>query len=234
VKLADLRGLIVSIQPELSSVLNSPATVALLAQCAVANGAAGVRIEGAARIAAVRCAVEVPIVGLIKREYPGYAPYITPTEDEIAAVAGAGAEIVAFDATVRARPHGHDVAALIAAIHARGALAMADCATGAEARGAAAAGADIVGTTLCGYTDETRGHALPAFDVLREAAATGVFAILEGGVADPSQVDAGLAGGASAVVVGTALTNLDARIRAFAGVPARQKSAPEDRSPRTV
>ena len=140
------------------------------------------------RIAAVRRAVDVPIVGLIKREYPGFAPYITPTEDEIAAVAGAGAEIVAFDATVRARPHGHDVAALIAAIHARGALAMADCATGAEARGAAAAGADIVGTTLCGYTEETRGHALPALDVLREAAATGAFAILEGGVADPSQV----------------------------------------------
>jgi putative N-acetylmannosamine-6-phosphate epimerase len=75
---------------------------------------------------------------------------------------------------------------------------------------------------------------LPALDVLREAVATGAFAILEGGVADPHLVNAGFAGGASAVVVGTALTNLDARIRAFAGIPARQKSAPENRSPRTV
>jgi N-acylglucosamine-6-phosphate 2-epimerase len=234
VTLESLRGLIVSIQPEPESVLNTPETVALLARCAVANGAAGVRIEGAERIAAVRRAVDVPIVGLIKQIYPGFGPYITPTEDEIVAVTGAGAEVVAFDATERARPHGHHVAALIAAIHARGALAMADCATGAQARAAAAAGADIVGTTLCGYTDETRGHALPALDVLREAAATGAFAILEGGVGDPEQVSAGFAGGASAIVVGTALTNLDARIRAFAAIPARQKSAPENRSARTV
>jgi N-acylglucosamine-6-phosphate 2-epimerase len=229
-----LGGLIVSIQPEAASVLNTPETVALLAGCAVANGAAGVRIEGAARIAAVRRVVDVPIVGLVKRIYPGFDPYITPTADEIAAIAAAGAEIIAFDATGRARPHGHDTAAMIAAIHACGALAMADCATGAEARTAAAAGADIVATTLCGYTDDTRGHARPALDVLREAAATGAFAILEGGVADPEGVRLGFAAGASAVVVGTALTNLDARIRAFADIPARQKSAPEICSQRTV
>jgi N-acylglucosamine-6-phosphate 2-epimerase len=112
-------------------------------------------------------------------------------------------------------------------------LARADCATGTEIRAAAAAGADIVATTLCGYTDDTRGHALPALDVLREAAATGAFAILEGGVTDPEHVRAAFAAGASAVVVGTALTNLDARIRAFAA-PARPKSAPENRRPRTV
>jgi N-acylglucosamine-6-phosphate 2-epimerase len=229
-----LGGLVVSIQPEASSVLNTPETVALLARCAVANGATGVRIEGAARIAAVRRAVDVPIVGLIKRVYPGFDPYITPTGDEIAAIAEAGAEIVAFDATGRPRPDGRDTAAMIAAIHARGALAMADCATAAQARAAAAAGADIVGTTLCGYTEETRGHTLPALDVLREAAATGAFAILEGGVANPESVRLGFLAGASAVVVGTALTNLDARIRAFADFPARQKSAPEIRSPRTV
>ncbi len=93
---------------------------------------------------------------------------------------------------------------------------MADCATAGDARAAVAAGAEIVGTTLCGYTDETRGHALPAFDVLREAVATEAFAILEGGVADPAAVRAAFAAGASAVVVGTALTNLDARIRMFA------------------
>jgi N-acylglucosamine-6-phosphate 2-epimerase len=229
-----LRGLIVSIQPEAASVLNTPETVALLARCAVAAGAAGVRIEGAPRIAAVRSAVDVPIVGLIKRAYPGFDPYITPTEDEVEGIAAAGAEIVAFDATPRARPHGHDAAALIAAIHASGALAMADCATVSDVRAAAAAGADIVATTLCGYTDDTRGHRLPALDVLREAAATGAFAILEGGVTDPEQVRAAFDAGASAVVVGTALTNLDARIRAFADPVARQKSSPGNRSPRTV
>jgi len=229
-----LRGLIVSIQPETASVLNTPETVALLACCAVAGGAAGVRIEGSARIAAVRRAVDVPIVGLIKRIYPGFEPYITPTEDEIAAILAAGAEIVAFDATARARPHGHDAAALVTAIHAGGGLAMADCATGTELRAAAAAGADIVATTLCGYTPETQGHPLPALDLLCEAVATGAFAILEGGVGEPIQVGAAFEAGAAAVVVGTALTNFDARVRAFAAPAARQKSVPGNSSPRTV
>jgi N-acylglucosamine-6-phosphate 2-epimerase len=211
-----LRGLIVSIQPEPESVLNTPETVALLARCAVASGAAGVRIQGTAHIAAVRAAVEVPIVGLIKRAYPGFEPYITVTAEEAAAIVAAGADVVAFDATPRPRPHGLTVAALIAAIHAAGAVAMADCATTAEVRAAAAAGAEIVGTTLSGYTAETRGRALPALDVLQAAAATGAFAILEGGVGEPAQLHAGFAAGAAAVVVGTALTNIDARIRAFA------------------
>lgn len=227
-----LRGLVVSIQPEPASVLSTPETIALLARCAVANGAAGVRIQGIANITAVRAAVSVPIIGLIKREHAGYAPYITSTPGEAAAVAAAGADVVAFDATLRERPQGGTVAGLIAAIHAAGALAMADCSTEEDARAAAAAGAEAVGTTLCGYTEETRGHALPALDVLREAAATGAFAILEGGVAGPEQVRAGFAAGAAAVVVGTALTNLDARIRSFAD--ARQKSAPENLSIRTV
>jgi N-acylglucosamine-6-phosphate 2-epimerase len=229
-----LPGLIVSIQPEAESVLNTPETVALLARCAVASGAVGVRIQGAGHIAAVRQAVGVPIIGLIKRVYPGFEPYITVTPAEVGAIIDAGADIVAFDATPRPRPDGLDVPGLVAAIHARGAIAMADCATAAETQAAAAAGAAIVGTTLSGYTEETRGRELPALDVLRAAVATGAFAILEGGVGDAAQLIAGFANGASAVVVGTALTNLDARIRSFAaGVP-RQKSATENRSQRRV
>lgn len=219
-----LRGLIVSIQPRPDSVMNTPETVALLARCAVAAGAAGVRIQGIADIAAVRAAVSVPIVGLIKRTYPGFSPYITVTDDEVAAIVAVGADVVAFDATARARPGGLDPAGLVRAVHARGALAMADCSTGADARTAAAGGADILGTTLCGYTDETRGRSLPAYDVLAEAAATGAFAILEGGVADPASVAAGFAAGAGAVVVGTALTDLDGRIQAFVAAASRQKS----------
>jgi N-acylglucosamine-6-phosphate 2-epimerase len=215
VKLERLRGLIVSIQPEAESVLNSPETVALLARCAVANGAVGVRIEGAARIAAVRRAVGVPIVGLIKRAYTGFAPYITVTEAEIDEVAGAGAEIVAFDATDRARPAGFTAGAAIAAIHRRGLVAVADCATADELRAAAAAGAEIVATTLCGYTEQTRGAALPAFELLAAARSSGALAILEGGIALPDEVHRAFTAGAAAVVIGTAISNLDALVRRF-------------------
>jgi N-acylglucosamine-6-phosphate 2-epimerase len=111
-------GLIVSVQAP-GSLLNEPATIALLARVAEENGAVAVRIEGGARIGAVRRAVRIPVIGLVKREYPGFAPYITPTEREIAEVIAAGADIVAFDATGRARPHGHGTHALVHAIRRR-------------------------------------------------------------------------------------------------------------------
>ena len=204
--------------------LNAPETVALFARCAVANGAAGVRIEGGARIAAVRAAVDVPIVGLVKRAYPGFAPYITPTASELDEVGAAGAEIIAFDATARPQPSGRDVTATVAAVAALGRTAMADCSTADEMVRAAAAGATIVATTLCGYTDETRGARLPAIDLLPRARSSGAFVIAEGGLGSPEDVRRAFAAGADAVVVGTAISNLDALVRAFAQAAPRRRA----------
>ncbi|GAC1406575.1 MAG: N-acetylmannosamine-6-phosphate 2-epimerase [Candidatus Velthaea sp.] len=215
--LDDLRGgLIVSVQAEAGSLLDTPETIALLARVAQANGAVGVRIEGARRIAAVRAAVRIPVIGIVKRAYDGFAPYITVTEREIDEAAGAGADIIAFDATERSRPTGLDVAALCAAIAARGALPMADCASVPDGRIAAAAGAAIVASTLCGYTEATRGTPLPALDLVRALRATGAFTICEGGVGAPGEVAAARAAGADAVVIGTAITNIDVLVRRFA------------------
>ena len=208
-------GLIVSVQAEAGSPLNEPAAIALLARVAAANGARGLRVEGASRIGAVRRAVDVPLIGIVKRGYPGFAPYITAADREIAEVAAAGAEIAAFDATGRPRPDGRDVGAVVAAIRRRGLLAMADCATEDDVRAAAAAGADIVATTLCGYTDATLGTALPALGLVRAAGACGCFTVCEGGVGTPDAVAAAFDAGADAVVVGTALTNVDVMVRRF-------------------
>jgi len=217
-----LRGaLIVSVQAETDSPLNTPETIALLSRVAVANGAAAVRVEGLARIAAVRRTVAVPIVGIVKRAYAGFEPYITASEREVAEAVAAGAEIVAFDATGRPRPSGRDVAAMVASVHARGALAMADCAAADDVARAVAAGAEIVATTLCGYTDQTRGTPLPALELVRACAASGAFAICEGGVAAPDDVRAAFAAGANAVVVGTAITNVDVLVRRFAAASPR-------------
>ena len=216
-------GLIVSVQAEPGSPLNDPAAIALLSRAAVANGAAGIRAEGLARLGAVRRAVAVPLIGIVKRAYDGFEPYITATVREIAEVRATGAEIVAFDATARRRPDGGDVEGVIRSIRARGALAMADCATAAEVRRAAAAGAEIVATTLCGYTEETRGAALPALDLVAACAASGAFAICEGGVGSPDQLRAAFAAGAAAVVVGTAITNIDVLVRRFAAAAPRAR-----------
>jgi N-acylglucosamine-6-phosphate 2-epimerase len=215
-------GLIVSVQANDDSLLNDPATIALLARVAQANGALGVRIEGEERIRAVRAAVTVPLIGIIKRRYDGFEPYITSTREEAEAAATAGADIVAFDATERKRFGGADVAGLIAALHARSRLAMADVATLEDGARAAQAGADIVATTLAGYTAQTQNRTLPAYDLVAALTKIHPFVICEGGIAYPSQVRAALRAGAAAAVVGTAITNIDTLVQRFAACTDRE------------
>ena len=209
-------GLIVSVQARTGSALDDPHVLAALAQAAAENGAAGVRIQGVRNLRAVRERVSLPIVGIIKREYEGFEPYITPTLREVREVLDCGAEIVAFDATGRPHPEGHTTADLVAAIHEGGALAMADCAQPGDGVSAAAAGADVIATTLCGYTKETQGTPLPALDLVRAFAETETFVICEGGIHAPEQAAAAMQAGAQAVVVGTAITNAEWLVQRFA------------------
>jgi N-acylglucosamine-6-phosphate 2-epimerase len=204
--------LIVSIQPPSGSALDDPSIIAAMAACAVENGAVAVRIEGAERISAVRGRLpQTPIVGLIKHVVDGY----------VENVLSSGTTVVALDATSRQRSDGSTVADAIASIHARGGIAFADCARIEDARAALSDGADALATTLCGYTDETRGTPLPALDLVRAIALLGAFTICEGGVASPAQAASAFAHGASAVVVGTALTNLDVLVRRYADAAPR-------------
>ncbi len=211
-----LRGLIVSVQAWPGSALDDPSIIAAMAVAAQAGGAVAVRIAGIDQISAVRARVSLPIIGLIKREYSGFEPYITPTLDEVRAVVGAGAEIVAFDATGRRRPSGIEIGELVAAIHAEHRLALADCSTATDGRTAINVGADIVATTLCGYTVETAGQTLPALDLVRELASLQCFNLCEGGVRTPLEMRAAFDAGADAVCVGSAITNVDWLVREFA------------------
>lgn len=208
-------GLIVSVQARNGSALDDPQVLAAMARAAEENGAAGVRIQGVRNLEAVRKRVAIPIVGIIKREYEGFEPYITPTLREVREVLECGAEIVAFDATGRPHPDGLEVAALVATVHSGGALAMADCAQSDDGVCAQAAGCDIVATTLCGYTKETQGAHLPALDLVEALSQLGTFVICEGGIHAPAAAASALAAGADAVVVGTAITNTEWLVRQY-------------------
>jgi N-acylglucosamine-6-phosphate 2-epimerase len=214
-------GLIVSVQAWRGSALDDPATIAAMARAAEGNGAVAVRVEGDANLRAVRARVALPMVGLVKRSHPGFEPYITATLDDVETVIAAGAEMVAFDATARPHPGGTTVGELIAAVHAAGRLAFADCATADDAIAAASAGADLIATTLCGYTAETAGRQLPALDLVRMLATLECFTVCEGGLRSPVAVRAALDAGADAVVVGSAITNVDWLVREFAGATDR-------------
>jgi len=202
-------GLIVSVQARADSALAHPQMIAALAQCAQAGGAVAVRIEGTANLRAVKAALSVPAIGLIKRAYSGFEPYITPTTDEIDELLEAGADIIAFDATARQRPDGSTVERLADRIRRGGATPMADCATAGDGIAACALGIPIVATTLCGYTKESGGASLPALDLVRTFAELGAFVICEGGIHTPQSARMAVDAGADAIVVGTAITDIE-------------------------
>lgn len=208
-------GLIVSVQAPPGSSLDDPAAIAAIAAAACEAGAAGVRIASVSHMKAVRARLNVPIVGLIKRQYPGFDPYITPTVSDVRETVSAGADIIAFDATARERPDGSTIEEIAAEIHGSGKIAMADCSDETDGRRALAASCEIVATTLCGYTNETRGETLPALDLVRALATFGAFVVCEGGIAQPSSGRAALEAGARAIVVGTAITGVARRTQAF-------------------
>lgn len=205
--------MIVSVQADDGSPMRDTGIIAAMSRAALLGGAGGLRLRSPEDIRAVRALTEVPLIGLTKQAQPGSSVYITATPEEVRAVAGAGADIVAFDGTDLPRPF--PVAALVAEAHACGALAMADVSTLAEARSALAAGADIVGTTMSGYTPHSPQQAGPDFDLMRALAAGGLPFIAEGRLNTPELAVQAMATGAHAVVVGSAITRPDHVTRWF-------------------
>jgi N-acetylmannosamine-6-phosphate 2-epimerase/N-acetylmannosamine kinase len=201
---SSLRGkLIVSCQPVPGGPLDRPEIVVGFALAALSSGAAGLRIEGIANVTAVRAATAAPIIGLVKRDFPDSPVRISALIEDVDALAQAGADIIAFDATAYPRPV--PAADLFAAIRRNDRLAMADISSAAEARSAVAMGVDFVGTTLSGYMEGPVPEE-PDFALLRAIAGCGRPVIAEGRIRTPEQARTAIEAGAYAVVVGSAIT----------------------------
>jgi putative N-acetylmannosamine-6-phosphate epimerase len=216
-------GLIVSCQPVTGGPLDRPEIVAAFALAARDGGARGLRIEGLANLRAVRAATDLPIVGLVKRIDPATPIIITATVKDVRDLAEAGADIIAFDATIRSGRL-ETVAALTEAAHQAGRLAMADLATAAEAQAAVQAGVDVLGTTLSGYT----GGPIPDdpdIDFVRACAALPRPVFAEGRYRTLDEVRAARAAGAGAVVIGSAITRPEHVTGWFAAVMAEPLGA---------
>ncbi len=213
-------GLVVSCQAPPDSPLFEPEVIAAIAQAAVLRGAVGVRIDTPDHVKAVRARVIVPIIGLWKRQFPTSDVYITPQFEHAEAIAAAGADIIAVDATSRPRPGEEVLDTLIQRIHDQLQLpVMADIDTIEAAKAAAAAGADLIGTTLFGYTAATEGQSPPGFALLEDMAKTlSVPIVCEGGISSPDQARQALDLGATTVVVGTAITGIDMQVKNYVNV----------------
>ena len=180
-------------------------------QSAINGGASALRVAGARDVRNAK-KLGVPVIGLTK---PDKLPenwrsvvYITPGVLDVEQLIDAGADIIAFDGTLRNRPDGSSLNEIIKLIHSAGKLAMADISTYEEGINAESLGADIISTTLAGYTDES-GEAtdFPDFDLLEKLVKKlkkPVF--LEGRVWYPDEVKKAFELGAYAVVIGSAVT----------------------------
>jgi N-acylglucosamine-6-phosphate 2-epimerase len=206
--------LVVSCQAYPGEPMRNPAIMAAVAESVVRGGAAAVRIQGLDDIREVRRRVTVPVIGLVKVDASGV--FITPTVAAAVAVAEAGADIVALDATRRPRPDGRPLLDSVVALHERGLLVMADCGSPEDAAHAVEVGVDLIGTTLSGYTGERPAGDGPDLELVRDLAtrfATPVVA--EGRVRDPDDVADCLVAGAHCVVVGSAITHPERITRRF-------------------
>lgn len=201
-------SLVVSCQAREDNPLHGAPFMCAMARAAVQGGAGGIRAEGVADIAAIRAALDVPLIGLLKRWCEGFDVYITPGFADAAAIAAAGCDVVALDCTPGTRD-GEAVAVLIPRIKAElGVAVMADIATVEEGLAAAALGADYVGTTLAGYTAARAATMGPDLELLAALTARcPVPVVAEGRFETPGQVARAFELGAYAVVVGTAVTN---------------------------
>lgn len=161
--LDSLKGkLIVSCQALENEPLHSPFIMSRMALAAAQSGAAGIRANSVVDIRAIKEIVSLPVIGIIKRDYPGSEVFITATLQEVEELMTVEPEIIALDATARPRPGGQTLEELVTQIRTRypSVLLMADIATVDEAVTAERLGFDCVGTTLYGYTAETVGHVL--------------------------------------------------------------------------
>lgn len=181
----------------------------LMAKAAAQSGAVGIRANTVRDITQIKAVVDLPVIGIIKKEYDGCPMHITVTMAEVDALAACGVDILAVQGTGALRPDGSTSAQFIAAIKAKypDQLVMADIATFEEAMACAAAGADFVGTTMRGYTPDTKGIDDIDFDFIRKLAAEcPARLIAEGHIHYPEQAAKALDCGAFALVVGGAIT----------------------------
>ncbi|HDC4613232.1 TPA: N-acetylmannosamine-6-phosphate 2-epimerase [Enterobacter cloacae] len=207
-----LKGkLVVSCQALENEPLHSPFIMSRMALAARQGGAAAIRANSVVDIEAIKEQVTLPVIGIIKREYPDSEVFITATMKEVDELMTVSPAIIALDATDRARPGGESLPTLVTRIRTRypSVLLMADIATVDEAVTAQALGFDCVGTTLYGYTAQTAGHALTDDDcqfLKAVLAAVTVPVVAEGNVDTPERAARCLALGAHMVVVGGAIT----------------------------
>ena len=211
--------LIVSCQALDNEPLHSSFIMARMAAAALEGGAGGIRANSPEDVAEIKKTVDLPVIGLFKKEYLDSDVYITPTMVEIEKMAECGSDIIAMDATNRLHPNDQSLEDVFKKAKASfpNMIFMADCSTYEECIHAQKLGFDIVGTTMRSYTAETQGVTIPDFELFKALKENlKVPFIAEGGIWSPSEAKKAIECGAWAVVVGSAITRPQLITRRYA------------------
>lgn len=203
--------LIVSCQALPDEPLHSSFIMGRMAKAALWGGAKGIRANTVEDIKEIKTQVDLPVIGIIKRVYGDCPVFITPTIKEVDELMQAKPEIIALDATCRTRPDGKTLDELYHEIRTKypEQKLMADCATLEECLHASELGFDFVGTTLVGYTAESKGLQIETndFELIREYLEKGKQpCIAEGNIDTPEKARRVLDLGCYSVVVGSIIT----------------------------
>lgn len=204
------RGLIVSCQALENEPLHSSYIMSRMAVAAKEGGAVGIRANSVEDIKAIKEVVDLPVIGIIKRNYPDIKPYITATMKEVDELASINVDVIAVDATINQDEE------FLKEIFKKypNQKFMADISTIEEGLRAAKLGFEYVGTTLVGYTEQSKG--MNNFDVLealiKESSAK---IVAEGNFDTPEKARLALEKGAYTVVVGGAITRPQQITRKF-------------------
>lgn len=204
-------GLVVSCQAPPGHPLRSTAIIGALCRCAEVGGAVGVRVDGVDQVQVAKASTGLYVIG-IEKVYRselglvGGRPAITPRVEDAVALAEAGADMVALEATVDL--HGQHLGEAVGACReATGLPVMADVSTFEEGWTAFQAGADVVATTLSGYGRESVQHDGPDYGLIESLTKAGVVVAAEGRIGNPREAAQALRAGARFVVVGRAITD---------------------------
>ena len=221
-KVESLKGkLIVSCQALPHEPLHSSFIMGRMALAAKEGGAYGIRANTKEDIAEIQTQVDLPVIGIVKRDYEDSKVYITPTMREINELMEVKPDIIALDATHSLRPGGRTLDEFYREIRNSypEQLLMADCSTVEEALFADQLGFDFIGTTLVGYTDQSKSLKIESndFEIIRQIVAKVKHRVIaEGNINTPEKARRVIELGAFSVVVGSIITRPQLITKSFA------------------
>ena len=221
-KVESLKGkLIVSCQALPHEPLHSSFIMGRMALAAKEGGVYGIRANTKEDIAEIQTQVDLSVIGIVKRDYEDSKVYITPTMREINELMEVRPDIIALDATHSLRPGGRTLDEFYREIRNSypEQLLMADCSTVEEALFADQLGFDFIGTTLVGYTDQSKSLKIESndFEIIRQIVAKVKHRVIaEGNINTPEKARRVIELGAFSVVVGSIITRPQLITKSFA------------------